>query len=746
MKLIKKNPGYKWEFEKIGGTTRIKITKGEDIARLSELDHKMWTVLSCPVKGLEIDDKSLAYIDSDSDGRIHLSDVVRTAKWITDAITDHDSLLEGSDSFKINGFNLQNPTGQKLYRSAKCILGYLGKESDCISLSDIADSTAIFAKTKLNGDGIITEISTEDQQEKEAIKAAVKTMGGVRDRSGIDGVNAELVEKFYGCLKSYHDWYAAKAEAPFGDRTEAVLEAYNALDTKIKDFFMRSRLAAYAPDCISSLDVQKARIEAISAESLVGQTEEIASYPVARITSDARIRLSGPINPAWEAKFRLIADVAFAKGQEYITEKDWSALHDKLAAYTAWKAAKAGAEVESLGAEKVEALLNDDKKQALLELVANDLSLKEEAENIDQIDKFLHIFRDFYRLLKNFVSFQDFYDPDTKRKAIFQIGDLIIDQRACHFCMDVTDAAKHATMAGASGMYLVYCDCTTKTIPGVRKIVAAVTVGDIGDLTVGKNAIFYDNNGLDWDAVITKIIENPISIAQAFWSPYRRLSATVENFINKSAADKDAKLMAEASKKITSGPKTPADGTQAAAPSFDIAKFAGIFAAIGMAVGAIGTFLASLVSGFAKMNCWQLIAAIAGIMLIISGPSMIMAWLKLRRRNISPLLNANGWAINASSNISIPFGATLTDMAKFPKLKLKDPYAKKGIPCWAKWLISLSLVTIVAVTLWLFNLLAWAKLPSPLPMFNEDRTEETVTLAESGETVTAISEKETANE
>ena len=50
---------YKWNFESIGGTTRVKITSGEDIAHLSELDPKMWTVLSCPVKGLEIDEKSL---------------------------------------------------------------------------------------------------------------------------------------------------------------------------------------------------------------------------------------------------------------------------------------------------------------------------------------------------------------------------------------------------------------------------------------------------------------------------------------------------------------------------------------------------------------------------------------------------------------------------------------------------------------------------------------------------------------
>jgi hypothetical protein len=85
--------------------------------------------------------------------------------------------------------------------------------------------------------------------------------------------------------------------------------------------------------------------------------------------------------------------------------------------------------------------------------------------------------------------------------------------------MNVADMAKHNASAATSGMFLVYCDCTTKSNPAKISIVAAITVGDIGDLIVGKNAVYYDNAGVEWDAVITKVIDNPISIAQSFWSP-----------------------------------------------------------------------------------------------------------------------------------------------------------------------------------------------------------------------------------
>jgi hypothetical protein len=111
---------------------------------------------------------------------------------------------------------------------------------------------------------------------------------------------------------------------------------------------------------------------------------------------------------------------------------------------------------------------------------------------------------------------------------------------------------------------------------------------------------------------------------------------------------------------------------------------------------------------------------------------MIMAWLKLRRRNIAPLLNANGWAVNAASKISIPFGETLTDAAKYPKLKLKDPYAKAGLAPRKKVVITLSVLVALVGGLWLGNLLDWAGFRSPLPRFNPvEVVEETVAQSDS---------------
>ena len=612
--------------------------------------------------------------------------------------------------------NAENEVGLKLIKAAKQILSNLGKEGERISLADTADSAAIFAKTRYNGDGVITVASTDDAVEKEVIAAALECTGGTMDRSGEMGVTAAQLEQFYADLKAYSDWCAAEVEAPFGDKTDAVIAAYQALDAKMKDYFMRSRLAVFSPDSTSALDVQTSRIEAISAENLSVKESEIASYPIARITGKEELDLTASINPAWVAQFNVVKEAAVEAGKKTLSVADWTAIGAKFTTYTAWKAAKAGLSVEKLGIEKVNEMLKQDQKQALLDIVAQDLALKEEAENIEMVDMFLHMMRDFYRLLRNFITFNDFYQKDKTVSAIFQSGTLIIDQRACRFCMKVENMGAHNASSATSGMFLVYCDCTTKSSPAKLQIVAAVTVGEVGNLIVGKNAVYYDNAGVEWDAVITKVVDNPISVMQAFWNPYRRMATAVENLINKSAAEKDAKMMANATAKInaapTSLPAAPADGAapadaaaKPATPPFDIAKFAGIFAAIGMAVGMIGTALVTLAKELFDLTWWQLLLTFAAILLIISGPSMIMAWMKLRRRNIAPLLNANGWAVNAAAKISIPFGDTLTDMAKFPKMNMKDPYAKSGMPAWAKVLITLCVLAGAAAAAWYFGLI-----------------------------------------
>ena len=685
---MKSNGNYDWKFSTVGGVTRVNIETGQDILHLDELDRKLWTALSCPLKGLEIDEKTMTMLDTNCDGKIHIEEVVAASKWLTKVINDPDLLLKRDAFIPFTAFNTANEEGLHLLETSKQILENLGVEKDNISIADVSDSMAIFAKTRFNGDGIITENSADDEALKALIKNVIDCMGGVTDRSGDPGIDTDKIEAFYTALADYTAWKDAgeadKANIfPYGDDTANALAACMAVKDKIDDFFMRCKLASFNADSAAVLDVSSAKIGEISGNNLAASTTEIATYPLARVNAEHKLPLGKEVNPAWAGAIAAlkasVIDKEF-KNAEYLTGEQWVSILAKFNAYNAWMGAKKGAEVEGLGYDTAKNIIAENKKDALLDLVAQDKALEAKSNAIDQVDKLLHLYRDFYTLLTNFVTFSDFYSPE--KKAIFQAGTLYIDERACDLCIKVSDMGAQGAMAPLSNMYILYCDCTCKSKPGTMTIAAVMTDGEAGAIMVGKNAVFYDRDGLGWNAVVTKIIENPISIRQAFWSPYRKMAKSVEDMINKRAAEKDAKVMADANSKIDNA-NLPADGQKAEVkPPFDIAKFAGIFAAIGLALGLVASAIGGLFA-WLGLHWYHWVIMFAAIIAIISGPSMIMAWLKLRKRNLSPVLNANGWALNAKVLVNVRFGATLTSIAKYPIVKTKDPFTTKA-PLWRR--------------------------------------------------------------
>ena len=685
------NNGYPWKYCSLGGVVRVNITSGEDIAHLGELDQKLWTVLSCPTKDLAFDERTLQLIDTDGDGRVRVVEIVAAAEWLTSVLKDKDDILKGESVLKLDRIDTGNEAGQKLYNSAKQILSNLGLDKDEITVDEASDSVAIFAKTRFNGDGIITAASAEDETLKPLIGTIAEKIGSATDRSGEPGITAEQIEAFYTALADYAAWQAdgeaAKADIfPYGEQTAAALAACDALKDKVADYFMRCKLIRFDEAVSAAVDVSADKLGAIGDKNLATQAEEISTYPLARPGKEAILPFEA-INPAWQPAFAtlraLVLDVDFpeAKG---ITEEQWNNVLAKFGAYTAWLGAKKGEAVEALGLDEVKALLAADRKADLLALIDEDKALEAEASSIDDVKKLLLYYRDFVKLLRNYVIFTDFYGRAEGTRGIFETGKLYIDERCCDLCIKVSDMGAHGDMPKLSGMFLLYCKCTSKTKAATMDIVAVMTDGRTRDLRPGKNGIFYDLDGGDWDAVITKVVENPLSVKDAFWSPYRKVARFVSDKIDKSAADKDADALA----KLT----TKADaGAAGAKQPFDIARFAGIAAAVGMALAGIGAVLVALGAAVKNLTWWQWIIIVAAVILVISGPSCFIAWRKLRKRNLGPVLNANGWAINSQVLVNILFGKTLTSVAKYPKMKLDDPYAKRT-PWWRKclrWLIVL---------------------------------------------------------
>ena len=326
-----------------------------------------------------------------------------------------------------------------------------------------------------------------------------------------------------------------------------------------------------------------------------------------------------------------------------LSRMEWKAIKGKFAAYRAWVASKP---VMSPGSK----------------------------DDLVEEERFLRYKLHLGELLENYVTMDRLYKSDT---AIFQTGVLRIDAREMNLCFHVDSEAAHSALVEKSNCCVIYLKLTRPSEGAERLICAVVTAGQVGTLYVGRNGVFYDRDGKDWEAVITKVVENQVSLAEAFWAPWKKIGEGVAGMVKKFIGDKQAK----ATESVQKGTESTQAGGAAMASSV---------AAIGIGVGMVGSAAAAVVSAVKGLHpWWMFFVALAAVVLVVSVPSMVLAWFKLRRRDLGVILNACGWAINRPMHFSMKRARGFTKCAPNPMVKV-----------WLAILVILA-VGIAALTWWL---------------------------------------------
>ena len=699
---------HRWRFLRCGGFDQVRIDNAQDLQHLGELDQKLWAVLACATSGLEFDALTLRLLDSDQDGRIRVPELLQAVRWTCQRLRAPDLLFQPGDALPLDALHTDDAEGARLLAAARQVLLSLGQpERTALQPADFADPSRLFVPEHPNGDGVVPLALAASDTEVAALVEHMLAHTSAEpplDRSGQPGVTQALLDAFVADAQQVLDWHALRP-ADSADITPAMQAAFEAVQAKVDDHFTRCQLAAFDARATDALNTSDAHYTELARLALSVQSNELAALPLARITPEARLPLAQGVNPAWQAALHTLRDAVLqpllGHTPEHLSASEWDMLSARLGALRDWQAARAATPVADIAPDTLRQLTNSATVARLSTLIAQDEAADASADAIEALQRLAHYRRDLVRLLRNFVNLSDFYSSD--RAAIFQAGTLYIDQRSCELCLRVSDMARHGTLAPLSGMYLLYCQCTR---PGEAPItiVAALTGGDADEMLVpGRNGVFYDQQGRDWNASVLKVVVNPVSVRQAFWSPYQRAARLVANQIEKFAADRDKAVDARAADQVGKAASSAqgGDASKPAAPPtpFDIAKFAGIFAAIGLALGALGTAVATLVTGFLGLPVWQMPLVLLGLVLVISGPSMLLAWLKLRQRNLGPLLDANGWAVNIRARINVPFGESLTGLAQLPpgaERALTDPYAEAPTP-WRRWVLLGVLLALTAL-------------------------------------------------
>lgn len=668
---------YPFRFFRMGGVDQVVLEKGDDIRHLKELDIKLWMAVAMPTKGIALDPRLVKLLDDNDDGRILVPDILRLIDWLDERLVSLDGLFECSDEIA-----LEQIKDEALRTNTSKMLG---AEETCITLEKLEQIRERFTSSSDNGDGVITAESGRTPEERARIEAIIKAQGSIEDRSGEPGIDEARVKAYFEDAATLLSWRKRGDEVslrPFGDATDSLAALLRELGPKLDDFFTRSRVAAFDARAIEASHGADDFFTSIVEEPLTVAASELKKLPIARIAANAPLDFEANVNPAYASALRRfrdeIARPILGPAIRKLDEEGLATIRERFSAYEAYLAEKPDTRLDALSDEELETLLSGDERARLEELLAADLARKDEFDRLDELESLLVLHRDFIHVLRNFVNFSEFY---MRKRPIFQAGTLYLDGRACELCILVDDPPTHMSLANLAGSYLAYCDIRRKG-EEPKKIVAALTAGSSDNLRVARNGVFIDRDGNYWDATITVVVENPISLRQAFFSPYKRFARLIEEQISKRASAAEA----ESQSKLQSAAERTAmaDPIEAAATPKKRGVDVGTVAAIGVAVGGIGAMVTGLVSTFLGLGLFMPFGILA-IILAISLPSVVLAYVKLRRRNLGPLLDASGWAVNGFAAINMPFGRVLTKTAALPKgatRKFVDPYAQRRGPFW----------------------------------------------------------------
>lgn len=361
------------------------------------------------------------------------------------------------------------------------------------------------------------------------------------------------------------------------------------------------------------------------------------------------------INPKFAAAMQTFADKCAKKvlGEQAtaIDREGWSRIK---AAVAPWRAHAAAKPVANAG---LEAALDDEER-----LLRYKLHLLE--------------------FLENYVNMKRLYAEDGL--AIFQTGVLRIDAKELKLCFDVESEAAHSALSGRSSCCVIYLKLSRPSEGATRTICAVVTAGAVAQLYAGRNGVFYDRDGKDWDATVTSVVENQVSLAEAFWAPWKKVGESIASMAKKFLGEKQTaadKIAAQAATLPPAGGKPPADGGAGGA------AMASSVAAIGIGIGMVGAAAASLMAAVSRMSAQQIAISVAALVFVVSLPSVVLTWFKLRRRDIGAILNASGWAVNRPMYFSMKRARAFTKCARDPVackvcIALLAIAAAAAIACW----------------------------------------------------------------
>ena len=668
---------YCHKFFRMARTMQAALTCGADVEHLKDLGRRYWLVLSCPVASVG-GNVAAPLLDTDHDGRVQIPEVLAAIEWLKPRLSSFEVLFTAAEGLVADDICADTAEGAVLRKLFDSLSG--GK---MISSADLTTAIGAFQAGAANGDGVIP-VSAVDTKFALLAEAMLAVTGGTAGCDGKNGIAAKDVEAFRAAREAYLKWTADKPE--IGESLNGVAPAdavgcVERLTAKVEAFFAAGELLRYNPAAQETF-------------ALPTTPEALAEAPLAKLTPEATaIPVSQGVNPAWAKDLAMLGKLL---DEESITPVLWEKAKALVAPYSAWATAKPqGADCFAGMDEHLFAMAGEPAVlKTITDAIDADSANAPLAAAFEDLKKLTALRTDLLPFLQNFVNVEALYPP--KAKPLFLTGSLYMDERACSLCFPIEKAAAaHAAAATASKCCLVYCTLTRPADKVTRTILAVFTTGTVNNLTVGKRGLFFDLEGKTWEAVVCHVVPNVISLTEAFFTPWRKVGEAITGTLHKFIASKNDAATAALTTKATATTTAVTTGTATPAAAPNNSAMMASVATLGIALSFVASAVAGIASALTQTPLWKTALVVLGFICIVSVPNVILTWIKLRARDLAPILNASDWAINRTIGFTAGLGKFFTQRASYVGKRLICPPMKTAHPVRNTLLI----VVIVAAAL-----------------------------------------------
>lgn len=666
------------------------VSEVEDLQWALDMDEALWVANAAPIVSLRADRAFLEYVDCDHDGLIKAGELRTAIRWTLDVLRDYSGLMEGRDGVAESAINGDHPDGREIRETLQRIRASDGAVNDVVTVARIREARRRYERQPVSETGVLLPQAV-DGRLREFVEAVIAATGGKEHPGGGVGVTREQVDQFVARAREYRRWAEKEGEAAqrsgLGSRAAAAYRAYKEVEEILERYFAACEMVSVAPFAREWLwplaEGERDRVRAMTAAEL---RDLLVKCLPAEPRDDGTLELSAVVNREWRARiegfWKSVVERLLGPGTVAITAEQWADIRSRVQEYGRWLDACPAPELRAVE-DRVRDYAEAGYDEELGKYFERGEATAIDMEGLRKAEKLALYQRNLVALVNNFVSFPYLYDAE--RRAMFEEGELVMDGRVFRLAVRVTDRTVHKQAAARNPLFTMYVQIRRERPQSELEVAVPVTWGTRGNLRQGKRGVFRHVDGSEWVAEVKEIVDYPVSLWEAVMSPFRKIGEALARRFEQMTSAAEQKLEAVAAGRE----KVPITSGMAAG---------GILAGGGIALAAVGSSVAYIVKTLSALKWWQIVSGIGAAVAAVLLPGMIVAELRLRRADLSSLLEGSGWGINAQMRLS-------RWQRRFFTYRPRYPAESRFVP---RWNVRLMVLGAVAVLLLAVKLLQWA--------------------------------------